>query len=336
LQAKQPAAARLAQQAHQSANAAPPRSPAEHARAQGPRAPDAPDDRRAAPQEACRTQPRGDLCRKHNGQHLYRDCPDRKFDSKSGDKVVNFGHYPADGNKARSSKATAFLHSPRRMGSFSVLADLDGEDFKLERSSNPSGITIQTKTAKSSAIPTEKAHVLSASDVIKGCGDGTFACADSGASLHIVDEKLITEDRKTFVKGTVMWGDGSSAKTVVSGTVSATLTGKDGTKQMIRFPAWGVQQLATPLLSATAFARGGAALHVEKGNTYLDFRKLGGKRLLIGDDCMMRFNLSGSKQSSLAKANGASTSAASPKLNRRSNRRRARRQSPPSPSLPGN
>ena len=309
-QAKQPAAARIAQQAQP----APPlrsRSPP-HA---------ASGDRRSAPQ--------GDLCIKHNGQHLYRDCPGRSMCNKHGGqhlyrdcpdrldrpdrkhvstgdkvKVVNFyGQSQADDNKARSAKATT-----TSQGRFFVLADLGGEDYQLNRS-----IT--------------KAHVLSASDVLKGYGNNVYACADSGASLHIVDEKLITENRKTFGEGTVTWGDGSSTKTVVSGTVSATLIGKDGSKQMIRFPAWGVPQLATPLLSATAFARGGAALHVEKGNSYLDFSKLGGERLRIGDDCMMRFIPSGCKQPNLAKANAATTSPASLKSNRRrpADRRRSRR-----------
>jgi hypothetical protein len=209
-------------------------------------------------------------------------------------KVVNFyGQSQADDNKARSAKATT-----TSKGRFFVLADLGGEDYQLNRS-------------------IKKAHVLSASDVLKGYGNNVYACADSGASLHIVDEKLITENRKTFGEGTVTWGDGSSTKTVVSGTVSATLIGKDGSKQMIRFPAWGVPQLATPLLSATAFARGGAALHVEKGNSSLDFSKLGGERLRIGDDCMMRFIPSGCKQPNLAKANAATTSPASLKSNRR-------------------
>jgi len=280
-------------------------------------------------QDARGMQQRDGLRRKHNGQHLYRDYIDRQRSFK-GNKAVNFyGQDQADGNKARSSKATALLGSQRK-GSFAVLGDLDGEEYPpLKPTPKPTGI--QTKTGESGVHLTKKAHVLSALGA-KGGYHGIFACADSGASLHIVDEKLITENRKTFVDGTVMWGDGSSTKTVVSGTVSATLTGKNGIKQKIRFPAWGVQHLETPLLSATAFARGGAALHVEKGNTYLDFRKLGGKRLLIGDDCMMRFNLSGCKQTFISKANAASASSASPKRNRR--RRRANRLPQPQPPSP--
>jgi hypothetical protein len=105
---------------------------------------------------------------------------------------------------------------------------------------------------------------------------------DSGASLHIVDEKLITEDRTLFEDGTVVWGDGSTIKTVVTGTVSATLVGKDGITQKIRFPAWGVQRLETPLLSATAFAQGGAGFRFvateeggADGHTAIMLRALG-------------------------------------------------------------
>lgn len=292
--AKQPAAARLAQRPRVSAEGAPPpqspppltRTPEVHARPPRLHSPGAPIDR--------------DLCRKHNGQHAYRDCPDRVLNYRSGDKVVSFGGDNRKiGNEARSSKALAMTGVLRQGGSFTILGGLDGDNVPLT-------------TTSPRAIQTEKTHVHSAKDA--GKLDGAFACVDSGASLHIVDEKLITEDRALFEDGTVVWGDGSTIKTVVTGTVSATLVGKDGITQKIRFPAWGVPRLETPLLSATAFAQGGAALHVEKGNSYLDFRKLGGTRLVIPDDCMVRFNLTGGKQPISAKANLASS-----KLNRRRN-----------------
>ena len=292
--AKQPAAARLAQRPRVSAEGAPPpqspppltRTPEVHARPPRLHSPGAPTDR--------------DLCRKHNGQHAYRDCPDRVLNYRSGDKVVSFGGDNRKiGNEARSSKALAMTGVLRQGGSFAILGGLDCDNVPLT-------------TTSPRAIQTEKTHVHSAKDA--GKLDGAFACVDSGASLHIVDEKLITEDRALFEDGTVVWGDGSTIKTVVTGTVSATLVGKDGITQKIRFPAWGVPRLETPLLSATAFAQGGAALHVEKGNSYLDFRELGGTRLVIPDDCMVRFNLTGGKQPISAKANLASS-----KLNRRRN-----------------
>jgi hypothetical protein len=327
-QGKQPAAARLAQQACSPADGAQsppsvlppahaPRPQEAHLRSQRPRSPAAPDARRAATQ--------GDLCRKHSGQHLYVDCPDyreQRFNS-NGNKTVSFGGDQLKrGLEARSSKAFAMTDATPNGNSFAILDGLD-DDVPVRNL----GANIRVITAE---LPLTIESVLSAKMGAKGADklNGTFACADSGASLHIVDEQLITEDRKSFKNGTVVWGDGSTIKTVVSGTVAATLVGKDGTEQKIRFPAWGVQRLQTPLLSATAFAQGGAALHVEKGNTYLDFRKLGGKRLSIPDDCMVRFNLTGGKQSISAKANMAS----SKPNRRRSTSRRARRRV----SAPGN
>jgi hypothetical protein len=309
-QAKQSAAARSAQQ-----HARGPYSP--HARTHSPTPPDSPDRanglcRKHGGQHSFRDCPdrANDLCRKHGGQHSFRDCPDRA--NFNGKTVVKFNDQGKGVNNARSSKATAILNAPRKAGSFAILGDLDEENVPLSaKTLQPSAF----KTASSLQYTPKKAHIHSA----KGSANRIFACADSGASLHIVDEKLITENRRRFVDGSVVWGDGSSIKTVVSGTVNATLIGKDGFEQQISFPAWGVPQLATPLLSATAFARGGAALHVEKNNSYLDFSKLGGKRLTIADDCMVRFNLTASKPTVLAKANVASTASRKP------NRRRASR-----------
>ena len=289
--AKQPAAARLAQRPPPQPPHA--RTPEVHAPSQRLHSPGAPIDPY--------------LCRKHNGLHLYSDCPDHPRNCfRTGDKVVSFGgdnrKVDLEARSARSAKALATTGTVRQGGSFTILGGLDDDNIPLTR----------LTSASPSAIQPEKTYVLSAKDA--GKLNGAFACVDSGASLHIVNEKLITEDRKIFEDGTVVWGDGSSIKTVASGTVSTTLVGKDGTTQKIRFPAWGVPHLETPLLSATALAQGGAALHVEKGNSYLDFRKLGGTRLYIPDDCMVRFNLTGSKQPISAKANLASS-----KPNRRRN-----------------
>lgn len=46
--------------------------------------------------------------------------------------------------------------------------------------------------------------------------------------------------------------------------------------------------LTTPILSAIELAKCGVALHVEEGNTYADFKNLGGSRLYLRDDCMIK------------------------------------------------
>jgi hypothetical protein len=111
--AKQPAAARLAQRPRVSAEGAPPpqspppltRTPEVHARPPRLHSPGAPIDR--------------DLCRKHNGQHAYRDCPDRVLNYRSGDKVEPY-RQPARCSPAFAAAATTTVTAAAARGCFPV------------------------------------------------------------------------------------------------------------------------------------------------------------------------------------------------------------------------
>jgi hypothetical protein len=53
----------------------------------------------------------------------------------------------------------------------------------------------------------------------------------------------------------------------------------------IVFDAWGGDELADTLFSAQRLIGTGARIVLEKGKSYLDFKKLGCPAIRIGDDC---------------------------------------------------
>ena len=123
-----------------------------------------------------------------------------------------------------------------------------------------------------------------------------LATADSGATTQcLLEASLITVDRRMRNDLMVIWGDGSSAFPLVSGYARLTLIGEDEAKVDVELYAWGIKGLATSILSAVTLAKLGVVLHVEKGNTSLDFTRVGGSLLRIRDDCMLEFERTDAK-----------------------------------------
>jgi len=110
---------------------------------------------------------------------------------------------------------------------------------------------------------------------------------DSGADRHLLKPKDITK-RRNASKGEVEWGGkGYQSAASCEGYAEFNL-GKGKNSVDIEAHAWGVADVTTRLLSVQRLVADGVDVHFSKSGSYLDFTKVGGGRIPIDANSMVR------------------------------------------------
>jgi hypothetical protein len=163
-------------------------------------------------------------------------------------------------------------------------AQLPAEKSPAEK---PAGPSSQSRAVLSVSLP----PLVGAAACSSSSVGPPRALVDSGAQKNIMPPEMLSNVRGQ--EATLISFNGEKTSSDVQGEATVVLfDAYDANNQMtVVIEAWGANGLQDTILSAQRLSKSGASIHIENGNCYVDFKRLGGPKLRMRDDCLLEMEV---------------------------------------------